>query len=144
MSKKKELKRSFTFRAKDNEHEAILKWLNDQNNVTDSIRYLIEKEIMQNGIRNLQNNIPSERPFNPEKSDIYGMNQIVANPQNLIDPSILTQLLAQQNGRDTFVPVQQQQVEFEPVKEQPKKKKQINKALPEQIKDEDEDIACWL
>lgn len=36
-------------------------WLNAQTNLMDSFRYLVEKEIMSNGVRNLQAFIPAER-----------------------------------------------------------------------------------
>lgn len=38
-----------------------MQWINAQTNLMDSLRYLIENEIYQNGVRNLQAFIPTER-----------------------------------------------------------------------------------
>lgn len=38
-----------------------MQWLNAQTNLMDSLRYLMEKEISENGVRNLQMFIPMER-----------------------------------------------------------------------------------
>lgn len=38
-----------------------MQWINAQTNLMDSIRYLIENEIVRSGVRNLQAYIPSER-----------------------------------------------------------------------------------
>jgi hypothetical protein len=47
---------------KDSElRQDVLRFLECQSNFSDSIVYLIEKEIMENGIRNLGNFIPQER-----------------------------------------------------------------------------------
>lgn len=49
-------------RIKVDEDPLIKKWGNSQSNVGDAIRYLIEEEIRQNGIRNLARCVNSERP----------------------------------------------------------------------------------
>jgi hypothetical protein len=54
---------NFSFKTKKTEHQAIMEWLNIQDNITDSLRYLIEREILSNGVRNLQEHIPSKRKF---------------------------------------------------------------------------------
>lgn len=36
-------------------------WINAQTNLMDSLRYLVENEIVKNGVRNLQTFIPAER-----------------------------------------------------------------------------------
>jgi hypothetical protein len=62
----KNIKR-FSIRLKD---ESLIEFVNKQSNLNDTIKYLIEKEIFQNGSRNLQNFIPAirdEKYFKNEK-----------------------------------------------------------------------------
>jgi len=63
MKKLKEPGGNISLKTKKNEDPAIMQWLNAQTNLMDSIRYLIENEVRQNGIRNLQAIIPAERAF---------------------------------------------------------------------------------
>ena len=51
------------FRIKNVEEEAdsFLMWLNTQSNLSDAIRYLIEREIIENGIKDLAEYIPGKR-----------------------------------------------------------------------------------
>lgn len=42
-------------------HEKIVEWCEYQTNFSDAIKYLIEEEMKKNGIRNLQEYIPSVR-----------------------------------------------------------------------------------
>lgn len=44
--------------------EELITFVNTQSNLNDTITYLIEKEIAENGIRNLQNFIPAKRDKN--------------------------------------------------------------------------------
>jgi predicted nucleotide-binding protein (sugar kinase/HSP70/actin superfamily) len=57
----------FSVRITDN---YLIQFVNMQSNLNDTIKYLIEKEIAENGMRNLQNFIPSKRSekfFNVDK-----------------------------------------------------------------------------
>lgn len=54
-------KKQFPIKFKKNEKPEILEFANMQSNFNDTIRYLIEKEIAENGIRNLQEHIPPVR-----------------------------------------------------------------------------------
>jgi len=63
MKKLKEPGGNISLKTKKNEDPAIMQWLNAQTNLMDSIRYLIENEVRQNGVRNLQAIIPAERSF---------------------------------------------------------------------------------
>ncbi|WP_034869095.1 hypothetical protein [Clostridium lundense] len=49
---------SFRFHKDDN---SLIEFAEKQTNFTDTIRYLIQKEIYENGIRNLQEHIPTTR-----------------------------------------------------------------------------------
>lgn len=49
------------FRPKKGEEKEVLEFLEIQDNLGDSIRYLIQKEIAENGVRNLQEYIPAKR-----------------------------------------------------------------------------------
>ncbi|WP_188997394.1 hypothetical protein [Paenibacillus nasutitermitis] len=52
---------NISLKTKKSEDPAIMQWINSQTNLMDSLRYLIENEIGQNGVRNLQAFIPTER-----------------------------------------------------------------------------------
>lgn len=49
------------FRLKQSEKEELISWINEQRNVSDALRFLIEQEIALNGIRNLSEHIPAFR-----------------------------------------------------------------------------------
>ena len=51
----------YTIRFRKNVDPRILEFADQQDNLTDTILYLIEKEISENGIRNLQEHIPFSR-----------------------------------------------------------------------------------
>lgn len=52
---------NISLKTKKSEDPAIMEWINSQSNLMDSIRYLIENEVRQNGVRNLQSFIPADR-----------------------------------------------------------------------------------
>ncbi|MBD2870271.1 hypothetical protein [Paenibacillus arenilitoris] len=52
---------NISLKTKKSEDPLVMQWLNAQSNLMDSLRYLIEKEIYQNGVRNLQAYVPAER-----------------------------------------------------------------------------------
>ncbi len=72
MKKMKEPGDNISLKTRKNEAPIILSWINSQTNLMDSIRYLIEKEIAEHGVRNLQSVIPMERRILNEAS--YHMN----------------------------------------------------------------------
>ncbi|WP_284240557.1 hypothetical protein [Paenibacillus glycanilyticus] len=61
MKKTKMAGDNISLKTKKNEDPLVMAWLNAQTNLMDSLRYLMENEIMQNGVRNLQMFIPMER-----------------------------------------------------------------------------------
>ncbi|NDI36626.1 hypothetical protein [Chengkuizengella sediminis] len=64
MSKKNKLKTqgsTITGRFTNDESALIIDWWNHQSNAFQSVKYLIEKEILQNGIKNLNQLVPSDR-----------------------------------------------------------------------------------
>lgn len=63
MKKPKKAGDNISLKTKKNELPIIVDWINCQTNLMDSIRYLIEKELMTNGLRNLQLHVPAERSF---------------------------------------------------------------------------------
>ena len=67
MSKKRKPGESISFKTRKNEHPLIMEWVNMQDNFTDSVRYLIENEIRENGLRNLQKYIPATRTLEIEE-----------------------------------------------------------------------------
>lgn len=52
---------NISLKTKKSEDPAVMQWINAQTNLMDSLRYLIENEINQSGVRNLQAYIPTER-----------------------------------------------------------------------------------
>ncbi|WP_141503565.1 hypothetical protein [Paenibacillus luteus] len=52
---------NISLKTKKNEDPLVMQWLNSQTNLMDSLRYLVESEIAQNGVRNLQAFVPMER-----------------------------------------------------------------------------------
>ncbi|CAM4031977.1 hypothetical protein L1N85_06520 [Paenibacillus alkaliterrae] len=61
MKKTKQPGENISLKTKKTEDPLVMQWLNAQSNLMDSLRYLIEKEIFQNGVRNLQAFVPVER-----------------------------------------------------------------------------------
>lgn len=61
MKKSKSPGDNISLKTKKTEDPLVMAWLNAQTNLMDSIRYLVENEIRQNGVRNLQAYIPMER-----------------------------------------------------------------------------------
>ncbi|MDF2653232.1 MAG: hypothetical protein K0Q73_9037 [Paenibacillus sp.] len=57
---------NISLKTKKMEDSSIMDWINAQTNLMDSIRYLIENELKQNGVRNLQAYVPAERSFTME------------------------------------------------------------------------------
>lgn len=57
----KKLKTRYSIRFRNTTDNDLIEFASLQTNFTDTIRYLIEKEIYSNGIRNLQEFIPTER-----------------------------------------------------------------------------------
>ncbi|MFC5652617.1 hypothetical protein ACFPYJ_26555 [Paenibacillus solisilvae] len=72
MKKTKQPGDNISLKTKKTEDPSVMNWINAQTNLMDSLRYLIENEILQNGVRNLQTFIPMERnvlAFNPDLRD---------------------------------------------------------------------------
>lgn len=57
-------------RTRKNEDLKILRWINLQGQIGDAIRYLIEQDIQQNGIRDLSQTLTQTRPVLPDVNDI--------------------------------------------------------------------------
>lgn len=63
-------KSQISIRLKKNTDVRVIEFINMQSNLSDTILYLIEKEIAKNGIRNLQMIIPAVRNILPETLSI--------------------------------------------------------------------------
>ncbi|WP_245850876.1 hypothetical protein [Paenibacillus herberti] len=61
MKKIKQPGENISLKTKKNESPEVMDWINGQSNLMDSIRYLVENEIREHGVRNLQLFIPAER-----------------------------------------------------------------------------------
>jgi hypothetical protein len=72
VKKTKQPGENISLKTKKTEDPSVMIWINAQTNLMDSLRYLIENEILQNGVRNLQTVIPMERnvlTINPSLQD---------------------------------------------------------------------------
>jgi hypothetical protein len=72
VKKTKQPGENISLKTKKTEDPSVMNWINAQTNLMDSLRYLIENEIVQNGVRNLQTVIPMERnvlTINPSLQD---------------------------------------------------------------------------
>ncbi len=61
VKKTKQPGENISLKTKKTEDPLVMDWINAQTNLMDSLRYLIEREIVSNGVRNLQAFIPAER-----------------------------------------------------------------------------------
>lgn len=57
----KKTRMQFSFRIRNGADPRVIEFANIQSNFSDTVMYLIEKEIAQNGVRNLQKFIPLDR-----------------------------------------------------------------------------------
>jgi hypothetical protein len=56
-----EEKTAYTFKFSKNENLLIKEFCEEQSNFNDAVRYLIEKEIAENGVRDLSEIVPKKR-----------------------------------------------------------------------------------
>ena len=68
------------FRLKRNENQQVLDWINAQSNISDSLRFLIELEILRNGIKDFQEVIPPKRS---EKFLLEYLKQEISNREEI-------------------------------------------------------------
>ncbi|OME30701.1 hypothetical protein BSK63_17565 [Paenibacillus odorifer] len=62
------------FKLREDEEELVLLWINAQSVYGDSMRYLIQKDIAENGIRNLQQFVPRSRDIESIKRQLMENN----------------------------------------------------------------------
>lgn len=65
MTTKKKLKKRgdpVIMRTKKNEPEYIMEWLNEQSNLSESLRYLIEQYVSENGVRDVREDVLNRQP----------------------------------------------------------------------------------
>ncbi|OME78633.1 hypothetical protein BK120_23120 [Paenibacillus sp. FSL A5-0031] len=85
----------YVLKMKRDEDPLIFQWLNMQGIYSDSIRYLIEKEIAENGLRNLQHYVPSKRNIQMMKEQLHHGHGAVQPLSNHLDPQ--TSLMHNEN-----------------------------------------------
>ncbi|GBG07428.1 hypothetical protein PAT3040_01979 [Paenibacillus agaridevorans] len=61
MKKTKQPGDNISLKTRKNENAFVMAWINAQSNLMDSLRYLVEREVAANGVRNLQTCVPVER-----------------------------------------------------------------------------------
>lgn len=69
-------------RTRDDEEQLVLDWLNLQSKYSDSIRFLIQKEIAENGLRNLQGFIPQSRSIESLRNQLSTMPVVLPTVHN--------------------------------------------------------------
>jgi hypothetical protein len=62
------------FKLREDEEELVLQWINAQSVYGDSMRYLIQKDIAENGIRNIQQFVPRSRDIESIKRQLMENN----------------------------------------------------------------------
>jgi hypothetical protein len=72
---------------REDEEPQIMDWLNLQGMYSDSIRYLIQKEIAENGLRNLQLYVPQARTIDTIKAQMASLQVHIPN-HNALAPSL--------------------------------------------------------
>ena len=83
MTKKLHVK-TICFKTKVNESKEVLDFMETQSNLNDTIRYLMEKEIAENGIRDIINFIPARRTIESLKSFIKSEANTNSVPQLIV------------------------------------------------------------
>lgn len=98
--------KGYNFKPKANEDKRIVKFLDMQGNFADTFRYLIEKEIAENGVRDLSLFIPSKRNIDVMRENLGISNEkfIEQEMKILDDESIIIQKKEQRsNKRNTDI-----------------------------------------
>lgn len=62
--------KAIVLKLREDEEQLVIDWINKQTMYSDSIRYLIQKEIAENGLRNLQLFVPRIRTIDTIKSQL--------------------------------------------------------------------------
>ena len=118
---------------REDEEEMVLNWLNMQTVYSDSIRFLIQKEIAENGLRNLQHFIPQFRTVDTLKAQILSATNEV--PVQSILTSVATDTVNPTSGAGSTLPSYTERIQEDqarPIPENPKTDalKEINDEKP--------------
>ena len=85
VSTKKKLKQrgdSVILRTKKNEPNFIIDWLNKQSNISESLRHLIEKDVAENGVRDVKDEILNKQAYVPSNT-VYTSYREIEQTQNV-------------------------------------------------------------
>ncbi|WP_157373761.1 hypothetical protein [Thermobacillus composti] len=66
--------KAIVLKLREDEEQLVIDWINKQTMYSDSIRYLIQKEIAENGLRNLQLFVPRIRTIETIKAQLMQTN----------------------------------------------------------------------
>jgi hypothetical protein len=88
MKKTKQPGDNISLKTKKTEDFSVMQWINEQSNLMDSLRYLIENEIKSNGVRNLQAYIPVERNTLKTLSEILEPPELMEPPEQPLEEEI--------------------------------------------------------
>ncbi|MCA0756264.1 hypothetical protein KP806_14505 [Paenibacillus sp. N4] len=128
MKKIKQPGENISLKTKKTEDPLVMQWLNAQTNLMDSLRYLMEKEICENGVRNLQMFIPMERN--------------VLNGGSAESPSESVQVSALDNRQETAAASEISSAPAQSEAQAPGR--QPEPAVAEEEELDDEDIEAWI
>ncbi|MDP5276110.1 hypothetical protein [Chengkuizengella axinellae] len=112
---------SISGRFTNNESQLILDWWNTQSKAFESVKYLIEKEILQNGINNLNQIIPLDRDLDrlialkenehPEAlrliEQIYGITNKQISVSSLSQEEVITGTIGQTKINKPITPIKE-------------------------------------
>lgn len=82
------MKKAYTFKPRKKEAPQILEFLKLQSNFNDAIRYLIEKDISENGVRDIVKYIPAVRDFNNLNELVVDSIEKNSNNENVIEDNL--------------------------------------------------------
>jgi hypothetical protein len=139
---------NISLKTKKTEDPSVMNWINAQTNLMDSLRYLIEHEIVQNGVRNLQTFIPMER-------NVLGALTVPSIQEKVMNeppPQALPELAVVQSGiREVTEGLKEVSAAKPDLREKPELASQAAAAEqpllePKQAEDDiaDEDIEAWV
>lgn len=88
--RKKRLKErgdSVIIRTKQDEPSYIMDWLNNQSNISEAFRYLIKKDVMTNGLRDLKDEIINQYPVQVDQYSTSSNSKSVMREQEFESPN---------------------------------------------------------
>lgn len=121
-------------KTREDEEELLMEWINIQTTYSDSIRYLIQKEIAENGLRNFQEFIPQFRTIDGLRSQLQN-NSTSLPSSNYAEEKVMRPQPVSSNKEQTMLdeiesPSSQEYAERKIVSNQPNEEGNVNHKRP--------------